>query len=214
MATFSKGILGGFSGRVGNIVGARIFGIDVMRSYQPNVKNPRTPAQVAQRNKFSLLVAFISLMLPIIRTGFKFVANKMSEFNKAVSVNILSAVTGTDPNYQIDYPNVTFAQGSLTSAKDPALNMANPLTASLAWVNNAGVGLAADTDVLHGIVYNPTKDSYAYLDLNTRQDEFCDITVPADWATETVHAWGFFVSDDGSMIGDSDYFGSGVISAT
>ncbi len=213
MATFSKGILGGFSGRIGNIVGARIFGIDVMRSYQPDVKNPRTPGQVAQRNKFRLLVAFISLMLPIIRTGFKFVANKMSEFNKAVSVNILSAVTGSDPNFQIDYPNVVFAQGSLISALDPALNIVNPLTASLAWVNNSGLGLATDNDVFHGVVYNPTKDSYAYSDVNVRQDELCDITVPADWATDTVHTWGFFVSENGSMISDSDYFGSDIITA-
>lgn len=32
MATFEKGILGGFSGKIGNVVGARWRGKDIMRS--------------------------------------------------------------------------------------------------------------------------------------------------------------------------------------
>jgi len=51
MARITKGILGGFRGKVGNVVGSSIFGIDVMRAYQPDVRNPRTESQTTQRQK-------------------------------------------------------------------------------------------------------------------------------------------------------------------
>lgn len=50
-----QGILGGFSGKVGPIVGAAWKGIDYMRSYViPS--NPRSPAQTAHRLSFKKLV--------------------------------------------------------------------------------------------------------------------------------------------------------------
>ena len=214
MATYSKGILGGFMGKVGNVVGSRIFGIDVMRSYQPNVHNPNTAGQRSQRAKFRLIVSFIALMLPVFKTGFKFIANKMSAFNKAVSVNIVGAITGTDPNFLIDYPNVKISQGSLDGFyEQDAMFDTTPLTVSFAWTSNPGPNADA-SDKFVGIVYNPTNDNYQSLDTILRQDEVCDITVPADWAGEAVHAWGYYVGADGSAVSDSLYFGTGTIAST
>ncbi|MDD2265168.1 MAG: DUF6266 family protein, partial [Bacteroidales bacterium] len=47
MGTIKQGILGGFSGKVGNIVGASWRGIDYIRSMPASVRNPRTVAQVS-----------------------------------------------------------------------------------------------------------------------------------------------------------------------
>ena len=55
MGTIKKGIMGGFSGKVGNIVGASWKGIAYIRSLPASVHNPRTEKQVTQRNKFSLI---------------------------------------------------------------------------------------------------------------------------------------------------------------
>ncbi|MFC2107286.1 DUF6266 family protein [Bacteroidota bacterium] len=214
MATYSKGILGGFIGKVGNVVGSRIFGIDVMRSYQPNVRNPKTEGQLTQRGKFRLIVSFISLMLPLFKEGFKHAANKMSAFNKAVSVNIADAITGTLPNFLIDYPNVKFSQGSLDGFyEQDAMFDTTPLTVSFAWTNNPGPNADAN-DKFVGIVYNPTKDKYESSNTILRQDEVCDITVPADWAGEVVQAWGYYIGADGSAVSDSLYFGTGTIAST
>ena len=46
MGIIKKGILGGFSGKVGNVVGASWKGIDYIRSLPSTVRNPRTPRQV------------------------------------------------------------------------------------------------------------------------------------------------------------------------
>ena len=52
MGIIKKGILGGFSGKVGNVVGASWKGIDYIRSLPSTVRNPRTPRQVKQELSF------------------------------------------------------------------------------------------------------------------------------------------------------------------
>lgn len=47
MGTIKKGILGGFSGKVGTVVGSSWKGIAYMRSLPQNMKNPRTEGQVS-----------------------------------------------------------------------------------------------------------------------------------------------------------------------
>ena len=52
MGKISQGVLGGFSGKVGNVIGASWKGIDYMRIMPANVANPRTQGQIDQRSKF------------------------------------------------------------------------------------------------------------------------------------------------------------------
>lgn len=54
MGKFNQGILGGFTGKVGNVVGARSRGEWIYRAYQGIVKNPKTIAQTMQREQFRI----------------------------------------------------------------------------------------------------------------------------------------------------------------
>lgn len=54
MGKFNQGILGGFTGKVGNVVGARSRGEWIYRAYQGIVKNPKTIAQTKQREQFRI----------------------------------------------------------------------------------------------------------------------------------------------------------------
>jgi hypothetical protein len=60
MGRIKKGILGGFSGKVGSVVGASWKSIDYIRSLPASVRNPRTPAQVNQRSKFATVIKFLT----------------------------------------------------------------------------------------------------------------------------------------------------------
>lgn len=51
----STGLFGKNSGRVGGVVYSNYRGEQVVRAYQPKVKNPNTKKQVAQRAKFKLV---------------------------------------------------------------------------------------------------------------------------------------------------------------
>lgn len=58
MGTFKKGILGGFSGTVGTVVGSTWRGMDVMRSRPKKSGSAPTPEQLLQREKFALAMRF------------------------------------------------------------------------------------------------------------------------------------------------------------
>ena len=76
MGKISQGVLGGFSGKVGNVVGGSWKGIDYMRIKPASVTNPRTAAQVDQRSKFSIVLNFLQPMTEFLRVGFKLYAKK------------------------------------------------------------------------------------------------------------------------------------------
>jgi len=56
MGHIRKGILGGFSGKVGTVVGASWKTTSYMRSLPKKGNNPRTLAQRRQRSKFALVI--------------------------------------------------------------------------------------------------------------------------------------------------------------
>ena len=102
MGKISQGVLGGFSGKVGNVVGGSWKGVDYMRIKPAHVANPRTPAQVGQRTKFSLVLDFLKPMTDFLRVGFQMYASKMTQFNSAMSYNLQNAITGIQPDFEIE----------------------------------------------------------------------------------------------------------------
>ena len=52
MGKIKQGILGGFKGKVGTVIGSSWNGIAYMKGQAPSVRNPKTAAQMTQRNFF------------------------------------------------------------------------------------------------------------------------------------------------------------------
>ena len=70
MATYNKGILGAFSGKVGPVVGATWRGKDVMRSLPKRSNRMATVIQQQQRTKFAMVTEFLSGIQPVIKRYF------------------------------------------------------------------------------------------------------------------------------------------------
>ncbi|MPM74213.1 hypothetical protein SDC9_121198 [bioreactor metagenome] len=70
MGRIKKGALGGFSGKVGNVVGASWKGIDYIRSWPAKVNDPKTKEQLKQRGRFSITLDFLRTITPVLRIGF------------------------------------------------------------------------------------------------------------------------------------------------
>lgn len=60
MGTIKQGILGGFSGKVGTVIGSSWKGISYMKGRAQSTKNPKTAAQTMQRTYFKQLAALIA----------------------------------------------------------------------------------------------------------------------------------------------------------
>lgn len=89
MARLDQGLLGGYSGKLGTTVGATWKGINVVRTYQPNVANPNTQKQNAQRELFRDVTQFASFFLgDLVKPFWDREAKQMSGFNAFVSANV------------------------------------------------------------------------------------------------------------------------------
>lgn len=67
MGKISHGIWGGFSAKVGSVVGSRWKNICYIRSLAARVSNPNTARQRCQRGKFCKAVGFLKSFLLIFR---------------------------------------------------------------------------------------------------------------------------------------------------
>ncbi len=83
MGTIKQGVLGGFSGKVGTVIGSFWKGKSVMRSIAPHIANPKSDGQQVQRQKFAVVIKFIQSMVQFLRIGFKNYAIGMTQVNAA-----------------------------------------------------------------------------------------------------------------------------------
>jgi len=195
MATIKKGILGGVSGKVGNVVGGSWKGIDYLRTKADVVNNPNTELQATQRSKFAAVARFLAPVTEVVRIGFRGYAVKMTAFNAAFSYNYHNALTGTFPDFAIDYPKAMISRGSLPATLNVACASATAGKVQLTWDTAATAGAASASDSVVVVVCNPARQDAVYqLDAATRADGSVEINVPAYFSGETVHCYVTFMS--------------------
>ena len=113
MGTIKQGILGGFNGKVGTVIGSSWKGITYMRGQSQHVKNPRTAGQIYSRTAFKAVSAALSPIASTLRLTFAKSAGKMSGYNKAVSVNLKEAIVNQDGKPVVDYSKLILSHGIL-----------------------------------------------------------------------------------------------------
>ena len=210
MAKFSKGILGGFSGQVGNVIGGSWRGIDYMRSKPASVDDANTPAQQTQRSKFGLMMGFLKKIKPIIRAGFKTGNRQQTAFNRASSYNLKKAVTGTAPDVAIDFPALMVSRGTLMPAQGASASSDTAAEVVFTWEDNSGIGNAAPDDEAFFLAYNTDREQALFniRDGINREDGTFTMTVPSTYSGESVETYIGFLSADGKESADSQYLGS------
>ena len=164
MGSIAKGILGGFSGKVGTVIGGTWKGIDFMRSRPSRTNRPATAKQLVQHAKFSLATKFVATMNKLLMVTFNNYAIEMTGTNSALSYLLKNAITGVYPNLAIDYASVLVSRGDLPNATNPIAAAAGGGIIKFTWTANVGVGIAKDTDKAVMVVYcNELKTSlYTY----------------------------------------------------
>lgn len=195
MATIKRGILGGYSGKVGTVAGGNWKGINYMRALPEHYNDPKTHKQVNQRSKFVYTLNFHQPFTEVLRIGFKAYAIKMSGFNAALSYNLKNVAEGDYPNFSINLNKFLVSHGSLTGAYNATSLEGEPGKLNLSWENNTGTGTASEQDSALVVVYNPTKNVVTYfMDLAVRADEACVVDLPSNFSGDTVHCFLSFTS--------------------
>ncbi len=83
MAIVQNPITGRTKQKFGPAVFSKQFGKNTMRTKPIEVKNPKTPDQMNQRNKFSLMVAGGRELLPMLKISFKRTLRQPSQVPRA-----------------------------------------------------------------------------------------------------------------------------------
>lgn len=195
MATYKQGVHGDFSGRVGNIVGSSWKGRSVMKIRPAKVNNPRTPAQQANRGRFSLMGRFLSTQSRLIRIGWNAVAQNTTAFNEAMRYNLSEAIDGEHPDLFIDFSKVKLSHGQLPVPANLQVTAASSQSLNLVWENNSNQPLSNGSDLLMVGLYDQLSgEGYTLTGSFTRQQEAALIILPDNWKNRTVEVFVFLVS--------------------
>lgn len=205
MGIIRSGILGGFSGKVANVVGSSWKGIAVMKSLPLSVANPQTAGQVAQRGRFSNVVAFaVAILGTVIKPAWDRFAQRQSGFNAFISENI----DLFDDESPSPVGDLVISKGRMAStAIDGVVVDGVGQDISISWTDDSGEGfkLADDTPLI--VVADTTTDEVLGYNETTvaRSDEAAIVAVPGDRDSDTYAVYLAFRRADGTVVSDTSY---------
>ncbi|ARV05669.1 hypothetical protein BTO04_02685 [Polaribacter sp. SA4-10] len=209
MATFEKGILGGFSGKVGNVVGARWRGKNVMRSLPQRGNYTATAKQEEQRLKFKTVIGFLSPIVDVLNSYYGSAQGDKSRANLATSYHLKNAVLSTPTGAVMEYAKVVISKGDLRGIDGGTVAAAAEQTLNFGWQDNSGQGKATATDAFMVVVYAPELNLfYTNIAVATRDATTATVTLPNFMASFEVEVWVSFSKPETNLAAISTYMGA------
>ena len=208
MATFNKGILGGFSGKVGTVVGANWRGKDIMRSLpKPSQKEP-TEKQLLQQARFKLAVAFLQPIKTILFQYFGSSSGVKSRVNLATSYTINEAMQVVAGIPELVYNKVLITKGELTGFQNAILNTQAGGVLDLEWEDNSAQGNASASDQVSLVSYcKELNDFQIFEGIVMRSDLMASVTLPNFCIGKTIEVWAFLNTEKQTFASNSFYLG-------
>ncbi len=205
MARLPQGILGGISGKVGNVIGSSWKGIPIIKSRPLSVSNPKTSGQIAQRTKMSNVVAFAKLILAaIIKPLWDRFAQQASGYNEFVSANIdLFVASLASPA-----ADLVISKGQMVAVNPAALATSSgsaQVTAS--WLTTLLDALALASDLVYIVVVNETQGNIAFVSgTEVRAGASVQFDMPTVLAqNDVMHTYLAFRRADGTIVSNTGY---------
>lgn len=203
MGKISKGILGGFSGKVGTVIGSSWNSISYMRSLAESYNDPKTEKQVCQRGRFAETVRFLKTIAPYLRVGYEKPTAGQSAYSSAMSYVLRNAVNGCGDEATVEFPKALVSRGSLTMVTDATVEAAGGKL-SFTWTDNSGNGNAQADDAAMVLAFNKVKAEAVYnLEAATRADGAAELTLPSGWGDDALAVYLSFRSTAGRLSSNS-----------
>lgn len=193
-----------FSGRVGNVVGAKLKGGEyVTRSYQPSVKNPNTLRQRVSRLRMSTAAKLAAGLAPAIQAGFGKAAGSTKMYPRNMFVRDLvkfsanSPLTITDETATVDYGSLKVSAriGISTVPSIGAPSFQEPGQVSMTVTGQPVVDvLPAGKMGIVVVVYSPDSEACVIdmVDAPASGSSTVNVAVPSSFAGLNVHVYAFY----------------------
>jgi hypothetical protein len=209
MGSISKGILGGFSGTVGTVIGGNWRGIDYMRSKPSRKKNyVATPKQLDQQQKFRLATQFVQTFGELANMTFRDYAIRKTGRNSCVSHLLTNAIAGASPLFGIDFSKVLISRGDLPGAQAATVLSTAAGRLVFNWTNNSeDFSKAKGSDRAILLVHCPELHQTVYVASGATRSAGTQMLDINRFSGRDVHTYIGFISQDGSAIANSFYSG-------
>lgn len=205
MGLFARGAHDIFIGKVGNVVGSTWKDEQVMRAVPLKKKNRTfTQPQLEQHAKFRMAIEHLQYLSPLFEVTFKKYTKDKTGMNVALS-HTFDAITGTYPNYDIDWPKFIVSKGSAEEAQEMEVA---PITDGIRieWFNE-GLPIEIREDPSFIVVYCPELKRFRYsMTTGLRSAGAATILTP-NFKGKLVHLWFGFISKEGNNASNSMYAG-------
>ncbi|QOW09191.1 hypothetical protein Q73A0000_01880 [Kaistella flava (ex Peng et al. 2021)] len=212
MGTIKKGILGGFSGTVGTVVGATWRGMDVIRSRPKSSGGKPTPLQIMQRAKFALAIKFQNSLRAMQSRLYGENAGVKSRVNLAASYLLREVVAYENDQAILMMEKVIVTKGTLTGFQNLAVTAAADQTLNFTWVDNSAQMLAKATDIFCTAIYEEEAAEFAIMEGPEQRDGgTASVVLPEGWAGKTVYVYAFFQTVEQDAACNSLYLSTVVV---
>lgn len=208
MAKIDLGILGGYSGRVGKVVGYYRMGKWCVRAYQPTINDAKTEAQLQQRGLFKAMIQFASHCLEPIRLGMKAAGDKeqLTECNLFMKDNS-KCFKHIDGAVAIDYARLQFSKGTLPGVAFRRLEIDGGTRVEVEYEPNRKSSRAKTDDRVYVYAYLPSLGQGILSAPAERRSKRMAFVLPDQWAGQEVHFYGFTIAGDG-IASETSYLGT------
>lgn len=198
MAKQENGFLGGFSGRLGPVVGYQWNGRWCMRALPRMVTNPRTVAQQEHRAMFKQEVQLAAQMRWAVNLGMKTVAQKMglTAQNLFVKAN-QQAFSMEDGVFSVDYPMLQVSMGPVAPVAITSVNCGLTSDELVVHFDKNPERRAANAyDNVFLWIYSPEAGKGYLTNAVYRRAKQINVLLP-EWLTGELHFYAFVQDKDG-----------------
>ena len=205
MAQLKNGLIGGVTGKIGNVIISSRYGKEYVKSAPDKVKNPKTKEQVKQRSKFSVTMAFLKTMTTFIRVGFQNASeDRRTPTNAASSYIMKNAFTNDAGNLELDYSKVLVSMGDLDTSE--IINSEFKDREFTVYWDTVFKGNAKDNDQAMLLAHNSNLGESIYdIGVGKRSHGSAKIVLPNNWNNHDIHIYLAFRSADGMKVSNSVY---------
>jgi hypothetical protein len=207
MAIIKNGILGGFTGKVGTVVGITRGDKHHMRSL-PNRRKKYTSNELVNQAKFKMVQDHLDPVKELIRAGFKKYYTESGGYRAALAYTRKVALVSDDAGFYIDPALFKISGGELAGAIDPRVTLVSGNQLHFSW-DASGTDQDDRADQMMVLAYDIEKAQAItrIFDGAYRRDGEFILAVPDQFKGSDVDVYIGFLAADRSMQSDSQYLG-------
>lgn len=204
MAIIKNGILGGFKGKAGTVVGYHLKGQDLMRGLPVKRRNPFSEKELANQQVFADLQSWLKPLIVFLRVGFQDYAPTYEGFVAAKSYNSKYALVRDDAGTHIDPALALVSFGD----QEPAANATAVSEAQNSITFSWEGGKHEPDDRAMFLVYDVDGGRADYDTAAPRRGMRTGVfKLNEDFSGKAVHVYLAFVAEDRKSRSNSQYLG-------